>query len=137
MRVLAGGIAWGLRASARVALAVACASAEAQQLILDRGPATVMVEPYAPNIVRITLSLDKAAALAAPGYGFIATAAAQGWTIGKDGAQDTLRSARMVVTVSPPPVLQRVDAVCGHLHQNAGGRDPAADERLADGDPQP
>ena len=37
------------------------------------------MEPYAPNIVRVTLSLKKEEALKAPGYGFIGTAS-DGWT---------------------------------------------------------
>lgn len=78
-------------------------SARAQRLTLDRGKATVMVEPYAPNVVRVTLSLLKEEALAAPGYGIVAKPAPEGWTASKDGEQDVLRSSRMVVTVTPPP----------------------------------
>ena len=48
--------------------------------ILDRNGSYVSIEPYAPNIVRVTLSVDKNLALAAPGYGFIGTADAAGWT---------------------------------------------------------
>jgi len=40
-------------------------ASRAQQLTLQRGAATVVVEAYAPNIVRVTMSLDKARALAA------------------------------------------------------------------------
>jgi len=79
------------------------ASSDAQKLTLDRGKATVMVEPYAPNVVRVTLSLIKEEALAAPGYGIVAKPMPEGWSEGKDGEQDLLRSSRMVVTVSPPP----------------------------------
>ena len=78
-------------------------SARAQKLTLDRGKATVMVEPYASNVVRVTLSLLKEEALAAPGYGIVAKPAPDGWTASKDGKQDVLRSSRMVVTVTPPP----------------------------------
>ena len=48
--------------------------------LLDRNGSYVSIEPYAPNIVRVTLSVDKNLALAAPGYGFIGTADAAGWT---------------------------------------------------------
>jgi alpha-D-xyloside xylohydrolase len=71
------------------------------QLILNRGAATVQVEPYGPNIVRISLSLRREDALAAPGYGIIAAPSASGWTAANTEAGDTLRSSRMVVTVSP------------------------------------
>ncbi len=89
-----------------VAAAIAiflAAVAPAQKLTLDRGKATVMVEPYAPNVVRVTLSLIKDEALAAPGYGIVAKPMPEGWTVDRDGAQDVLRSSRMVVSVSPPP----------------------------------
>jgi len=71
------------------------------QLILNRGEATVQVEPYGPNIVRISLSLRREDALAAPGYGIIAPPSASGWTAANTEVGDTLWSSRMVVTVSP------------------------------------
>ena len=50
------------------------ANAQAQEkVILSRGEATVMLEPYAPNIVRVTLSLNKNDAISAPGYGITAS----------------------------------------------------------------
>ena len=39
------------------------------KIILTRQDATVMLEPYAPNILRVTLSLRKPDAIAAPGCG--------------------------------------------------------------------
>ena len=38
--------------------------------MLDRGDSTIVLEPYAPNIIRVTLSLLRQPALAPPGYGF-------------------------------------------------------------------
>jgi alpha-D-xyloside xylohydrolase len=75
----------------------------AQQLTLDRSNATVLIEPYAPNIVRVSISLSKPDALAAPGYGIVAKPAPEGWATGKDGSRDTLTSSRLVVSVSPQP----------------------------------
>ncbi|WP_353064395.1 glycoside hydrolase family 31 protein [Tunturibacter psychrotolerans] len=75
--------------------------ARAQQLSLSRDNATVLVEPYAPNIVRVSISLRREDALAAPGYGIVATPAPTGWTAGSETSGDTLRSNRLVVTVSP------------------------------------
>src|SRR4051812_44030968 len=37
--------------------------------VLERKGRTIVLEPYGPNIVRITLSTEKPAASAAPGYG--------------------------------------------------------------------
>src|ERR1700677_4789438 len=49
-----------------------CASAQVR-LELDRKGETIVLEPYAPNILRVTLSLTKEPALAAPGYAIIRT----------------------------------------------------------------
>jgi alpha-D-xyloside xylohydrolase len=85
-----------------------------QSMILERREATVMVEPYAPNVVRVTLSLLRADAVGAPGYGITAKPLAEGWTRESGAGGDVLRSARMVVTVSPqsggqPPTGTRAD----------------------------
>jgi hypothetical protein len=77
------------------------ASAAAQQLSLTRDNATVLVEPYAPNVVRVSLSLNQADALAAPGYGISAKPLPAGWSAQQTPAGDILRSNRLVVTVSP------------------------------------
>jgi alpha-D-xyloside xylohydrolase len=73
----------------------------AQQLSLSRGEATVLVEPYAANVVRVSLSLRREDALAGPGYGISAKAAAADWTAEKSEQGDVLRSSRMVVRVWP------------------------------------
>ncbi len=75
----------------------------AQQLTLHRGAATVVVEPYAPNIVRVTMSLDEARAMAGPGYGIVAKPQSDGWTAESGATGDVLRSSRMVVDVAPQP----------------------------------
>jgi alpha-D-xyloside xylohydrolase len=49
-------------------------TASAQQenkLVLDRAGSTIVVEPYADNIVRVTLSLQRNNALSPSGYGFV------------------------------------------------------------------
>ena len=43
-----------------------------QRLELDRKGETIVLEPYAPNIVRVTLSLQHDPAVAKPGYGLVA-----------------------------------------------------------------
>ena len=75
--------------------------ASAQQLSLSRGEATVLVEPYAPNIVRVSMSLRREDALAAPGYGISAKPLPAGWAVASNGTGDVLRSSRMVVTIAP------------------------------------
>ena len=63
---------------------------------------TIVLEPYAPNIVRITISKDAAAANAGPGYGFVAKPDAESWTAKLSDAGDVYKSDRMVVTVHRP-----------------------------------
>jgi hypothetical protein len=53
------GLSW-------MALSASAALAEPMAL-LDRNGSRVAVEPYAPNIVRVTIALDPALASAAPG----------------------------------------------------------------------
>jgi alpha-D-xyloside xylohydrolase len=69
---------------------------------LDRNGQTITVEAYAPNVVRITLSMIASEATAKPGYGVVATPETAGWNhaTAASGA-DTYTSSRMVVTVAP------------------------------------
>ena len=68
-------------------------------LVLSRQEATVMLEPYAPNIIRVTLSLRKPDAVAAPGYGITAQPSSTGWTHDSNEKGDVYQSSGMVVTV--------------------------------------
>ncbi len=85
------------------ALAVAAATfanAQAgQRIVLERGKSTIVFEPYSPNIIRVTLSLLKGPALAAPGYGFVASPSANGWSHEKDGVDEVYKSSQLVVTL--------------------------------------
>jgi alpha-D-xyloside xylohydrolase len=94
-------------------LHVAPADAEQSQIVLDRGGSAVVLEPYAPNIIRVNLSLLKDQAKAAPGYGFIAAPSPQGWTYQHTDQGDTYRSPRLVVTVAidrhSKPLATQVD----------------------------
>ena len=86
---------------ALVAGVLLCAGARAQTMTLQRGATTVVVEPYAENIVRVSISILKDDATAAAGYGITAKPAASGWTQEASADGDTLRSGRMSVTVGP------------------------------------
>ena len=95
---------------ASTTLAAAQAQNNNQRVILERGKSTIVFEPYAPNIIRVTLSMLKDPALAAPGYGFVASPSAAGWTHEKDGVDEVYKSSRLVVTLkgwrrggTPPP----------------------------------
>ena len=82
---------------------IACASGQSAHISSDRGTATVLVEPYATNIVRVSISLRKQDALAAPGYGVVAKPDASGWSASSDRGADVLQSAALKVTVEPQP----------------------------------
>jgi alpha-D-xyloside xylohydrolase len=78
------------------------AMAQSGPLVLERPGRVISLEPYAPNIVRVTMSTDKAAATGAPGYGIVATPSSDGWTHERDAeGYDVFRSARMAVRVAP------------------------------------
>jgi alpha-glucosidase/alpha-D-xyloside xylohydrolase len=83
-------------------LPAAAAVAQDGALMLQRDGRVISLVPYAPNIVRVTTSTDRAAATSAPGYGIIAQPSAKGWTHERDAeGYDIYRSARMVVSISP------------------------------------
>jgi hypothetical protein len=58
--------------------------AEDDRLVLNRGNGTIVLEPYGPNIIRVTLSALKDKATAGPGYGFSGTPVATGWSHRQD-----------------------------------------------------
>ncbi len=86
-----------------IALLLADVAAHAQkQVVLKRDNATVTLESYAPNIVRITMSLDKPAALAPPGYGISAQPKDAGWKYSHTATTDTYQSGQMKVEMPVP-----------------------------------
>ncbi len=70
---------------------------------LDRNGQHILIEPYAPNIIRVTLSLLPAETLAPPGPGFLATPANQtSWThTSTPEGSDLYRSPRLTVRLAP------------------------------------
>ena len=97
-RLLAGGVGCVLLAVSMGSVAMA----QSAPFVLERKGRVISLEPFGTNIVRVTMSTDKAAATGAPGYGFVATASAVGWTHERDAdGSDVYRSARMLVRVAP------------------------------------
>jgi alpha-D-xyloside xylohydrolase len=86
-----------------------------QQNVIERRGETIVLEPYAPNIVRVTLSLQPEPAKAVPGFGIVAKTADAGWRATPTERADVYSSNRMVVTVErprpsgKPPVQTQVD----------------------------
>ncbi len=89
--------------TATVASFVSPSFAQAVHIQTDRGTTTVLVEPYAPNIVRVSLSSIKEDAIAAPGYGIVAQPLASGWSMASGEKGDILKSTALTVTVAPQP----------------------------------
>ena len=83
-----------------VLLALSAFGAHAE--VLTRGSASVSVVPYAPNIVRVTMSLLRDQAEAGPGYGVSASPAPAGWTHTASGGSDSFSSDRLSVEVDAP-----------------------------------
>ncbi len=89
---------------AACAMFAVCAAAQdaTQRLVLEGGGETIVLEPYASNIVRVTVSKQADAAKAGPGYGILAEPNAQGWSASESGGEDVYKSDRLVVTVRRP-----------------------------------
>ena len=85
----------------------------APPVLLPHGDSTIAWEPYAPNIVRITLSLDRDQALAAPGYGLIARPNPSGWRLRRGHGRVVYASERLRVTLPAPhpvkPLRTQID----------------------------
>jgi len=77
--------------------------------VLERDGRVISLEPYAPNILRVTMGADKTTVTGDPGYGFVAKPSPEGWTHERDvDGGDVIRSARMVVRLAPgdPPAVK-------------------------------
>ena len=82
--------------------------------VFERDNRVILLEPFGLNIVRVTLSSQKAAALAPPGYGIVAAPSMTGWTREQDSeGYGILRSSRMLIRIAPekqpPPQAMPLD----------------------------
>ncbi|MEO8778034.1 MAG: hypothetical protein ABI389_05115, partial [Rhodanobacter sp.] len=75
---------------------------ELAQAVIPHGNSTIVLAPYAPNIMRVTLSLLKAQALTGPGPGITGKPDAAGWVYERTEAGEIYRSKDLVVTVHDP-----------------------------------
>ena len=90
--------------SAALLLAGAAPALAADPLaIIDRNGSVVAVVPYARNIVRVTIALDRDKAASAPGYGIAGTPDPVGWTHNVGAAGDVFASTGLTLTVDPQP----------------------------------
>ncbi|MGH9655986.1 MAG: alpha-glucosidase, partial [Bryobacteraceae bacterium] len=72
------------------------------RVVITKDHTTMMLEPYAPNVIRVSISRLKAHAMAAPGYGIIAKPDAAGWKFEKSANGRTYESSRLAVTIMGP-----------------------------------
>jgi alpha-D-xyloside xylohydrolase len=120
-------------------LLVVFASAQSTPLVLQRDGRVISLEPYAANILRVTMSTDNSIATSAPGYGFVAKPSNEGWTHEHtaDG-YEIFRSSRMAVRVAPAnlpadkrPQAMPLDALNRQLREvyfgGGGGHGPYND----------
>ena len=84
-------------------VAYSLAQAPQGEFVLHHQDGTIVVQPYGPKIVRITLSKDAAQAEAPAGYGIIAHPSAEGWS---QAGEQVFRSAQLVVRVSASPLAE-------------------------------
>jgi alpha-D-xyloside xylohydrolase len=90
---------FGPRAIVYLGFFAAAADMQAQ-MTLHRGAATVVVEPYADNVVRVTLSLSESDAMRGPGFGITAKASSAGWTTASNSYGDEMHSGLLSVSVA-------------------------------------
>ncbi|WP_442681049.1 glycoside hydrolase family 31 protein [Sphingomonas sp. ASY06-1R] len=86
-----------------VAILLAGSASAAPLATIDRHGSIVSIEPYAANIVRVTIARDHDHADAAPGYGVTAKSDATGWTHNNDASGDVFASGAINVAVDAQP----------------------------------
>ncbi|WBO24557.1 glycoside hydrolase family 31 protein [Sphingomonas abietis] len=82
---------------------IALPAVAAPMASLDRHGSIVAIEPYAPNIVRVTIAVDPTLADAPPGDGPNAKSDATGWSHRTDASGDVFASAALSLTVAAQP----------------------------------
>jgi alpha-D-xyloside xylohydrolase len=98
-----GRVLAALLAASVPALLTAGTAAAAPIATVERNGGIVSIEAYAPNIVHVTIALDKDQANAAPGYGIVGKGDAAGWQHRTDAGGDVFASAALTVTVAAQP----------------------------------
>lgn len=109
----------------------------AQPMVVTRGEVTVMVEPYAGNIVRISISTSKEHATDAPGYGISAKVRAAGWSSETGIGGDGIRSSRMEVAVAPQGPKYTPTGTAADIAKFFGGSTPGVSISIKNPDGSP
>ena len=96
-----------------------------------------MVEPYAPNIVRVSLSLIDEDAKAAPGFGIMAKASATGWTTDSGPRGDVMYSSALSITVPAAGPEHAAKGTQGDIARFFNGSTPWIGLKIATADGKP
>lgn len=99
--LLAACSAYGQQSAA--ALSESNVTVENGRVVMTKDHTTLVLEPFAANIIRVSISRLRGDALAPPGYGVIAKADASGWSLGHTGEGETYRSSQLAITILGPP----------------------------------
>ena len=70
---------------------------------VERNGSYVEVEPFAPNVVHVTIALERDLLHKERNYGIVAKSDATGWSHNSGGQGDSFRSGAMTVTVDSQP----------------------------------
>ncbi|ACO34569.1 MULTISPECIES: TIM-barrel domain-containing protein [Acidobacterium] len=81
-------------------------SVQPNRIVITRGGTTLMLEPYAPNILRVSISRLKSDALAPAGYGILAKPNGSGWHFTPSADGGTYSSSQLSVTLPGPSTHQ-------------------------------
>ena len=73
------------------------------RVVMTKDHTTLVLEPFAPNIIRVSISRLEPYALAPPGYGIIAKPNADGWRLAHTENGETYRSPELAVTFLGAP----------------------------------
>ena len=132
---LARSLAAGSAAVLFLGMLAQVADAQAAKISTQRGDATVVVEPYAPNILRVSMSLLQQNALAGPGYGITASPAGEGWRQESGAGGDVLRSSALSISVAPQGPSRKPSGTSGDIARFFNGSAPwvGLEIRTADG----
>ena len=125
------------RVAILAALAILIPSLHAQPIVVTRGEVTVMVEPYAENVVRVSISTLKESATDAPGYGVSAKVRAAGWSSESGAGGDVMRSPRMTVTVAPQGPKYAPTGTQADIAKFFGGSTPGVNISIKNPDGSP
>ena len=85
------------------AILMSSAAVAAPLATVERHGARVAVEPFAPNIVHVTIGLEPDLMEKTPSYGIIAKSDSSGWSVASGAGGDRFSSGAMSVTVDPQP----------------------------------